>query len=179
MAADNARHSVLPERDPTSQTSVGTAEFKPMKGGDWERIRLSVNLHRLLSWAYTGLAIIMVILQSGLGITTAALVGVQGGQAKNAVIALGAINGFIGAMSGALQYWGQPTRENHYYQSLAVVKGDVERLIGEFKNPYTVKDPYSEGDTVMAQYNQAMTDAESNKPTVWLQNTKPIPTGRV
>ena len=115
---------------------------------------------------------VLVILQSGLGITVSALTGIQGNRAKTAVIILGALNSFVGALAGALQYWGQPTRESRYYASLKLVQRDVEALIGEFKNPNTEKDPWVEGNRVMADYAQANADAWSNSPMIWIQNTK-------
>ncbi len=112
-------------------------------------------------------------MQSGLGITVSVLTSLQGNQAKTAVILLGAMNAFVGAIAAALQYWGQPTRESRYYASLKLVQNDVEGLIDEFKDPNTVKKPYEEAKKVMAKYRQAEADAWSNEPMIWVQNTKP------
>ena len=144
-----------------------------MKGGAWARIRSSVNSHRILYYGLAGLAVLLVVLQSGLGITIAVLTGIQGERARTAVIILGAINSFVGALAGTLQYWGQPTREARYFNALKEVKFDVERLLGEFKDPAADMDPYKKGNEVMEKYTQAMRDAWSNTPMIWVQNTKP------
>lgn len=158
---------------PPPEASTKYAGFKPKTGGDWARILSSVRKHRVLSYGLKALAVVLVILQLGLGITVSVLTGIQGNQARTVVIILGAVNSFVGGLAAILQYWGQPTRESRYYASLKLVQSDVEALIGEFKDPNTDKDPYVEGKMVMAKYAQANKDAWSNDPMIWIQDTKP------
>ncbi|KAK5065223.1 hypothetical protein LTR84_001061 [Exophiala bonariae] len=162
------RLDIVPPKESTKY-----AGFKPKKGGDWARILSSIRKHQVLSYALKALAVVLVILQLGLGITISVLTSLEGNHVKTVVIILGATNSFVGGLAAILQYWGQPTRESRYYASLKLVQSDVEALIGEFKDPNTNKYPYEEGKLVMAKYAQANKDAWSNDPMIWIQNTKP------
>jgi SMODS and SLOG-associating 2TM effector domain len=148
------------------------SQFYPLKNGDYARILSAINVHRLLTYGLTALAVLLVLLQLSLGITISVLTSIQGGKAKTAVIILGAINSFVGGLAGILQYWGQPTRESRYFSSLKLVRDDVESLLGEFKNRNTLLDPWNEGNRVWDSFKQANKDAWSNEPMIWLQNTR-------
>ena len=131
----------------------------------WERWRYRT---------YTTLAVALVILQLGLGITVSVLTSQYGGRARTAVIILGAVNSFVGGLAGILQYRGQPSRSARYVQALDDLQDDIDRVVGNLKNPSDKDDPEAEADALMDAYKQARRERFSNDPLVY---DKMIPPG--
>jgi Zn-dependent protease with chaperone function len=148
------------------------AALVPLKNGVWQRLLRKVQRHRLLSYSLKFLAITLVLLQSGLGITIAVVTSLQGSKAKTAVIILGAVNSFVGAIAAAMQWYGQPFREVRYYSTLSKIRDEVLEDFVEFQNPDTTLNPWDEGRRLLGDFNQANNDAWSSEPMVWIQGTK-------
>lgn len=110
------------------------------------------------------------------GIATSLITSLYGEKARTAIIILGGVETLVGGLAGGMQYWGEPARENRYYESLQLIKADIDELLMVFEDPENnALAPRQEGRRIWQDFQQARKDAWSNNPIIWLQGTRAPP----